>query len=114
MKTQSDTFLYEKELPWEVPAAGIRRQILGHDDRLMIVKVEFEQGSDGGGRHSHPHSQSCLIVSGRFDVTVDGKTQTLGAGDGFYVAPDVLHGVICLEAGTVLDAFSPMREEFLK
>ena len=35
MKTRSDAFQFEKELDWEKPAPGIRRQIMGYDGQLM-------------------------------------------------------------------------------
>ncbi|MCD8185679.1 MAG: cupin domain-containing protein [Rikenellaceae bacterium] len=114
MKYESSSFQYEENNTWQTPAAGVKRQIMGYDDRILLAKVLFVSGSDGGGQHRHPHSQSSLIVSGVFEVTVDGITTTLRAGDGFYAAPDQLHGVVCLESGTIVDAFSPVREEFLK
>ena len=43
MKTRSDAFQFGKELDWEKPAPGIRRQIMGYDGQLMMVKVEFEK-----------------------------------------------------------------------
>ena len=36
------------------------------------------------------------------------------AGDGYYVAPNLPHGCVCLEAGVLIDTFTPMREDFLK
>ena len=36
MKTRSDAFQFEKELDWEKPAPGIRRQMMGYDGQLMI------------------------------------------------------------------------------
>jgi quercetin dioxygenase-like cupin family protein len=114
MKYQSPAFLYESELPWQTPVEGLRRQIMGYNDQMMLVKIEFEAGCDGGGRHAHPHTQSSMVVSGVFEVTIDGVTQTLRAGDGFCVAPNRMHGAVCIEAGTLIDAFSPLREDFLK
>ena len=35
MKTRSDAFQFGKELDWEKPAPGIRRQIMGYDGQLM-------------------------------------------------------------------------------
>ena len=55
MKTRSDAFQFEKELDWEKPAPGIRRQIMGYDGQLMMVKVEFEKGAVGS-MHQHYHS----------------------------------------------------------
>lgn len=114
MKYQSPAFLRESQLPWQTPVPGLRRQIMGYNDDLMLVKIEFEAGCDGGGQHAHPHTQTSLVVSGVFEVTIDGVTETLRAGDGFCVAPGLTHGAVCVEAGTLIDAFSPLREDFLK
>jgi len=114
MKHQSPAFLRESELAWQTPVEGLRRQIMGYNDDAMLVKIEFEAGCDGGGQHAHPHTQTSMVVSGVFEVTIDGVTETLRAGDGFCVAPGLTHGAVCVEAGTLIDAFSPLREDFLK
>ena len=113
MKTRSETFQYEKELPWEPAGEGVRRQIMGYDGQLMIVKVHFDKGSVGN-LHEHFHSQATYVVSGTFELTIGDKKAVLGAGDGYYVAPDELHGCVCLEEGVLIDVFSPHREDFLK
>ena len=92
---------------------GIRRKILGHGPDLMVARVWFETGAVGDV-HSHPHSQSTYVEIGRFEVSVGGTTGVLSAGDGFYVAPHVAHGVICLEQGVLIDTFSPARQDFLR
>lgn len=66
MKTCSDAFQFEKELDWEKPAPGIRRQIMGYDGQLMMVKVEFEKGAVGS-MHQHYHSQATYVASGKFE-----------------------------------------------
>lgn len=113
MKTRSENFLFEDQLQWEIPGQGITRQIMGYDGQLMLVKVCFEKGAIGYA-HEHYHSQSTYVVSGVFEVTINGETQTLKAGDGFYIEPDALHGALCVEAGILIDVFSPMRADFLK
>ena len=97
---------------WENPGPGIRRQIMAYDGQLMMVKVDFEKGAIGTP-HTHYHSQTSLVVSGKFEVTIAGETKVLSTGDGYYVAPDQLHGCVCLEAGVLIDTFSPMRQDFL-
>lgn len=114
MTKQSATFLYESELEWVSPLEGLNRQVMGYNDDLMLVKIDFEAGCDGGGQHAHIHSQTSVIVSGVFEVTIDGEAKTLKAGDGFFVAPNQMHGAVCVEKGTLIDAFSPMRADFLK
>jgi quercetin dioxygenase-like cupin family protein len=112
MKTKSDTFIMESEKEWEKVSEGIQRQIMGYDGQVMMVKVQFEKGAEGY-THEHFHSQCSYIASGQFQVTVDGKMKVLKAGDGFYVEPDQMHGVICIEKGVIIDFFSPMRTDFL-
>lgn len=54
------------------------------------------------------------VASGKFELTIGDEKRILEAGDGYYVAPDELHGCVCLEAGILIDTFSPMRADFLK
>ena len=113
MQTKSKNFILANETDREVAGNGMHRQIMGYDGQLMLVKVEFEKGAIGNG-HAHYHSQSTYVISGTFEFHVDGVTQIVKAGDGVYIAPDVFHGATCLEAGVLIDVFSPMREDFLK
>lgn len=113
MKTRSETFQFGKELAWEPAGEGVRRQIMGYDGQLMIVKVHFDKGAVGN-MHEHYHSQATYVVSGKFELRIGDKTAVLEAGDGYYVAPDEYHGCVCLEEGVLIDVFSPHRADFLK
>ena len=64
--------------------------------------------------HAHYHSQATYVASGKFELTIGDEKKVLGAGDGYYVAPDEIHGCVCLEPGILIDTFSPHREDFLK
>jgi quercetin dioxygenase-like cupin family protein len=112
MKTNSNPFVHASETPWEYASEGMTRQIMGYGSPLMLVKVRFQTGAVGA-THSHPHTQGSYVVSGKFEVTIAGEKRILEAGDGFYVAPEVAHGCICLEEGILIDTFSPMRQDFL-
>lgn len=109
---KSGSFLFLNEVSYEKMAEGVYRQVLGYDDNLMQVRVKFEQGSVASD-HSHLHSQTSYIVSGSFEFKVGDEIRLVKAGDGVYIAPNVVHGVKCLEAGVVLDSFSPVRADFL-
>lgn len=108
----SPAFVLAREEDIETVGEGIHRQILGYGPDLMICRVRFEK-SAVGQVHAHPHSQSTYVESGRFLVTIDGEERELSAGDGFYVAPELDHGSVCLEPGVLIDTFSPAREDFL-
>ena len=78
----------------------------------MMVKVKFEKGTIAN-QHAHFHTQTSFCHSGKFEFTIDGEKHVIEAGDGLYIAPNLIHGAVCLEAGVVLDVFSPVREDFL-
>ena len=106
-------FLFNDDIPWEEVAPGVKRQIMGYDDKIMLVKVVFDKGGIGQA-HQHYHSQVTYVVSGAFELTVGDETKTLKGGDSFYIPPNALHGAVCLEEGMLIDVFSPYREDFLK
>ncbi len=54
------------------------------------------------------------VAEGKFEFTVSGETQIVSKGDCVLMPPDAVHGTVCLEAGKLVDVFSPKREEFLK
>src|SRR5215203_5641415 len=105
-------FIENSEIPWEEVDKGMKRKIMAYDDKLMVVKVEFERGGVGV-LHQHYHSQITHVESGIFEVEIDGNKKMLTAGDAYYIPPNVLHGCVCMEAGVLIDVFSPMREEFV-
>lgn len=106
-------FIDNTAIPWETVDTGVRRKIMAYDDKLMVVKVEFEKGGVGP-LHQHYHSQITHIESGVFEVEVNKKKQVLKAGDAFYIPPNLMHGAVCMEKGVLIDIFSPMREDFIK
>lgn len=114
MKTfgSSKEFISGKDIEWETVGEGVQRQIMGYDDKLMLVNVKFEKGGIGV-MHQHYHSQVTYVVSGKFKVTIDDKTTVLEGGDSFYIPPNVMHGAVCLESGYLIDTFSPIREDFM-
>ena len=92
---------------------GVTRRILAYNDGLMCVENTFETGAVGA-LHSHPHTQITYVVSGKFTFTIDGVTKTVTPGDTMLKTDGVVHGCTCLEAGILLDIFTPMREDFVK
>ena len=115
MKTNEaeKVFIENASVEWENVDKGMRRKIMAYDDKLMVVKVEFETGGVGT-LHQHFHSQITHVESGVFEVEIGDEKKILKAGDAFYIPSNVMHGAVCLEAGVLIDVFSPMREDFIK
>jgi quercetin dioxygenase-like cupin family protein len=105
-------FIVSEDSAWESTDAGVERKILGYDDEIMMVCVRFEKGAIGS-LHHHVHRQISYVEAGRFEVTIDGNTKILEQGDCFFVSPDLVHGVVALEKGSLVDIFTPARKDFL-
>jgi quercetin dioxygenase-like cupin family protein len=110
--TMTKIFAHAGDGEWTPTPDGNRRRILLSTDELMLVEFSFDKGGVGA-LHSHPHVQSSYVAEGRFEVTIDGQTEILGTGGSFIVPSGLVHGVRALEAGRLVDSFTPHRADFL-
>lgn len=92
--------------------SGSSRRVILELPELMLVEFIFEKGGVGA-LHSHPHVQTSYVAEGVFDVTIDGVTQRLAAGGAYIVPSGLVHGVVALEPGRLIDTFTPRRDDFL-
>jgi quercetin dioxygenase-like cupin family protein len=98
---------------WVIMTEGVKRQIRVDGEKMMLVEVRFEAGA-AVPQHSHPHEQISYVASGRMLFTVDGQVVEVASGDSLHLPSNVPHAARALEASTVLDTFSPPREDFRK
>ncbi|PRY34443.1 Cupin domain-containing protein [Spirosoma oryzae] len=109
---QSSLFVDDDSLTWESTADGVKRKTMVYEPDMMVVKVAFEDGGIGAV-HRHVHVQMSYVASGVFRITIGDETRELRQGDAFYIPSNVWHGAECLEAGMLIDSFTPMRDDFL-
>lgn len=107
-----ENFHFNSEIAAKKTDPGVTRKILAYSDNLMVCELHFKKGAVGS-LHKHPHEQISYIVSGKFEFDIDGVKKVVSAGDATYKQPMVVHGAVCLEEGTLIDIFSPKREDFL-
>lgn len=112
MVQSADIFGRAGEGVWEPTPDGNRRRVVVYTAELMMVEFAFEKGGEGW-LHGHPHVQSSFVAEGVFEVTIDGRTEVLQAGDCFVVPSNLKHGVKALEKGRLIDSFTPHRADFL-
>ncbi|MEM7551750.1 MAG: cupin domain-containing protein [Bacteroidota bacterium] len=112
MKRNSDKYILTETIEWEDLGGGVSRKFLGFDNQIMMVLVKFQKGAVGSP-HQHFHTQATYCAEGSFEFEIDGEKQTVKAGDGVYIQPNLLHSAVCLEEGILIDTFSPVREDFL-
>lgn len=103
---------FGSETPWEEVGEGLKRQMMGYDGKIMLVKVHFQVGAVGN-LHKHYHSQVTYVESGEFEMTIGDDIRIIRGGDSYYIPPHIMHGCVCKKEGVLIDVFSPAREDFL-
>lgn len=102
----------ENENPWIEIAPGIRRRTITSGAHMYQMRAELAAGSRMP-EHQHSQEQIAHVISGRMKLIVAGVPNELAAGDAFYLASNIPHGVETIEDTTVIDTFSPPREDYL-
>lgn len=91
---------------------GATRQVLASSPEVMVVAFRFAAGAEGA-LHHHPHVQATYVRSGRFAFILGDEAREVGPGDAFVIPSGLPHGCRCLEAGELIDSFTPRRDDFL-
>lgn len=102
----------EHENPWIEIAPGIKRRTITTGASMYQMRAELTAGSRLP-EHAHSQEQIAHVIKGRMKLIVAGVPHELGSGDAFYLASNVPHGVETIEDTTVIDTFSPPRNDYL-
>ncbi len=100
--------------------SGARRELFpgvsirafgGESMTVSVVTFEPESRVE---KHSHPHEQMGVLVSGRLEFQIGKIVKTLEPGDGWRIPGGVEHSVTAVGGPAVaFDVFHPNRQEYL-
>ena len=91
---------------------GVNLDSLAVGEKSMVTKMNYIAGNYAT-EHTHPHEQCGYVISGRYLMTVEENEFILEAGDSYAVPGNMPHSFKVLEAGEVIDVFTPQREDYL-
>ena len=91
---------------------GITRRTVANGKTMYQMLATLAAGSRMP-EHRHAQEQIVHILEGQMRLIVDGVPHELSAGDSFYLASNVPHGVETILPTRVLDTFSPPRDDYL-
>lgn len=97
-----------------LPAKQLQPGILAHLVHLERMTLSEAELADGAvlPTHQHPHEQCTYVLSGRLEFTLGADTRVLEPGMCALIPGHTPHGARALTACRVLDAFSPVREDY--
>ena len=91
---------------------GVNLDSLAVGEKSMVTKMNYIAGNYAT-EHTHPHEQCGYVISGRYPMTIEENEFILAAGDSYAVPGNMPHSFKVLEAGEVIDVFTPQREDYL-
>ena len=81
-------------------------------ENLLLAVVDLDPNV-ALPNHSHPHEQGGIVIEGQLELTIDGEARLLKPGDIYIIPGGVEHSAKSgPEPVRVMDAFSPVREEY--
>ena len=111
-KNIKSTVMYHEDAVAQHSGSGVTRAILAYNADMMAVELTFKQGAIGA-LHQHPHTQCTYVLRGKFRYQIENDYIELNPGDSIIVSSDQRHGTLCIESGSLLDIFTPAREDML-
>jgi len=111
MSTQKSNFYLLPHISQPIDGHS-SRSLLGHDETLMMLTMDFATGAIGA-MHQHMHTQATYVLKGSFEFTIGAEKKIIRQGEACFMPSNILHGCVCLEAGQLLDVFTPERKDFL-
>jgi quercetin dioxygenase-like cupin family protein len=92
---------------------SVSRQAI-HGELMTIARIRLRKGALVE-RHQHVHEQVATVLRGKMRFLVgDGEEQIVSSGETIVLPPNVPHAAEVLEDSDVLDAFSPVREDWIR
>ena len=91
---------------------GVDFVVLSHGRESMITKMQYKS-EDNVPIHKHPNEQSGYVISGKYRIKFNNNDQIIEKGDSYTIPRDTLHSIEIIEAGEILDCFSPPRQDYL-
>ncbi len=91
---------------------GVSLDSLAVGEKSIVCKMNYVLGNFAT-EHKHSHEQSGYVISGKYSMTENGETYILNPGDSYAVPGNTPHSFEVIEAGEVIDVFTPIREDYL-
>jgi quercetin dioxygenase-like cupin family protein len=91
---------------------GVSFDLLSVGKESMITKMNYKAG-DFVPEHKHPNEQSGYVLSGIYLLKLEETDEILIKGDSYTIPANAEHSIEILEAGEVIDIFTPPRPDYL-
>ena len=82
-----------------------------HSDNMSFVYWDINAGALLP-EHSHMHEQVVNVITGEFELVVNGESQTLGPMEVACIPSSAIHSGKAITDCYIIDVFYPVREDY--
>lgn len=110
--THQTKFVVKKENAVKKQFLGVAFEVLAIGKESMVTKMLYK---DAGfvPFHKHPNEQNGYVITGRYKLMFDQKEYLLVKGDSYSIPANMEHSMEIIEAGEIIDVFTPVRQDYL-
>lgn len=90
--------------------AGAKAKFI-HTNSMTVSFWEMDAGAVLPA-HSHFHEQVTKLISGSFELTLQGETKVMKQSDIVVIPPHAVHEGRAIDDCVMMDVFSPVREDY--
>jgi quercetin dioxygenase-like cupin family protein len=91
---------------------GVTITTLVYGEKTLMGRFSLTKGAVIP-KHSHPHEQTGIMISGKLRFIVDGEITDVEPGDSWCLPGGTEHSAEALEDSVVVEVFSPVRDDYL-
>jgi len=91
---------------------GLMLKTLVYGNKTLMASINLAKGTIIP-QHQHLHEQTGFLVTGRLDFVINGDHFIAEPGDSWTILAEIPHGVEALEVSSIIEVFSPVREDYL-
>jgi len=98
---------------------AVKKQFLGVDFEVLVIGKEsmvtkmLYKLSDSVPFHKHPNEQNGYVITGQYKLMFDNKEYIRIKGDSYSIPANIEHSMVIVEAGEIVDVFTPVRQDYL-
>jgi len=110
--THQTKFVVKKENAVKKQFLGVAFEVLAIGKESMVTKMPYKD-ADFVPFHKHPNEQNGYVITGRYKLMFDQKEYLLVKGDSYSIPANMEHSMEIIEAGEIIDVFTPVRQDYL-
>ena len=104
--------LVKKEDAVKKQFLGVDFEVLAIGQESMVTKMLYKE-SDSVPFHKHPNEQNGYVITGKYKLLFGNREHIITESDSYSIPANTEHSLEIIEAGEVIDVFTPVRQDYL-